>query len=62
VRIIIIFIFGILSFLFVFLLGYFLILPEDKKIFQGKKIPLIEVDKKTETSPLKNPGKEPPLK
>jgi len=59
VRILIIFIFGILSYLFVFFPGYFLFLPEDKKLFQEKKAPLSHADKKIENSPLKNPGKEP---
>ena len=61
-RIVIILIFGILSYLLVFLPGYFFFLPEGINFFQEKKIPLTKLNEKKENSPLKNPGKEPPPK
>lgn len=64
-RIAIILIFGILSYLLVFLPGYFLFLPEGDNSISEKKLKQItqeEPAKKKEKLPLKNPGDEPPPK
>jgi len=59
VRIVIILIVGILSYLFVFLPGYFFFLPEESRIFNGKNLHIPDTNKKSKELPLKNPGKEP---
>ena len=61
-RIVIILIFGILSYLLVFLPGYFLFFPEGSNFFIEKELPLTKLNEKKKNSPLKNPGKEPPPK
>ncbi len=61
-RIIIILIFGIFSYLLVFLPGFFLFLPEGEEYISGEKTFLSDIEKKTDKLSFKNPGKEPPPK
>ena len=61
-RILIILFFGILSYLLVFLPGFFLFLPEETNFFSEKKITQSQKKDKTEKLPLKNPGEPPPHK
>lgn len=65
-RIAIIAIFGILSFLLVFLPGYFLLVPGDEEVpvtvETSADVPEPEEAETTEKLPLTNPGDAPPLK
>jgi len=64
-RIVIVIIFGILSYLLVLIPGYFLFFPKGVEIFSNKDIEKISMrnsDKKAKPSPLKDPGDEPPPK
>ena len=60
-RILIILFFAILSYLLVFLPGFFLFLPEKPNFFSERKI-TPQIKNKTEKLPLKNPGEPPPHK
>jgi len=64
-RIVIIIIFGIFSYLVVLIPGYFLFFPGGKEFFSEKDIEKVSVEnseKKAKQLPLKNPGDEPPPK
>ncbi len=61
-RILIILFFAILSYLLVFLPGFFLFLPEKTNFFSEKKVTPSQIKDKTEKLPLKNPGEPPPHK
>ena len=64
-RILIIIIFGILSYLAVLVPGYFLFFPEVDESFSNKKLKKVSIEisgKKAKQPPLKDPGDEPPPK
>jgi len=64
-KIVIILLFGILSYLIVLIPGYFLFFSEGTDIFPNKDINKIsseDSDNKAKQLPLKNPGDEPPPK
>ena len=61
-RILIILFFAILSYLLVFLPGFFLFLPGENNLLSEKKLTVSQIKEKKDKLPLKNPGKAPPHK